>query len=270
MKKSTILFALAISLIAVSCKKDPTNNTTTSPLVPPIPSTPIPGAATGGALVSLRTFFSFDVSKFSPVPLPVPIPPVDVTIESASASFYGTSTTTLVDAGAVNVNSNSLEKQSNNAYITNPGFSATNYDNISLDFNTGSNWNVAGSGSVTAFSYNYTASFPSYSGLSGLPETITKSSGLTINIGSSNADSIYVAIISGNTSSSTGTVIKRYGPSAGNVTISSADLAPLVATGTDGIAYLEILPFRYTIQSFNTKNYAFVKLAAYVKNVKIQ
>jgi len=267
MKKTSIYLSTLIIMLGLlsSCKK--LTNVNNSNPVPPTPTITAPGTY-DGALVSIRTFFSFDVSKFSPVKLPVPIPPVDIALETAAATFYNGGTT-LVDAGAVSVNSFSLTKGPNNAYYRN-SFDVSNYSaGLDMNFSSGSNWNVGGASAVTAFTYNHTDIFPTYSGLASLPETITKANNLSLNIASSNADSIYVTIISGSTTSS-GTVIKRYGPTATNITISSADLAPLTTTGSNGIAYLEVIPWRYKTVALNSKNYVFMKLAAYVKNVKIQ
>lgn len=141
MKKLSFLFAVAIVLLAVSCKKDSTN-TNTTPAVPPLPTTSIPAEATGGGLVSLRTFFAFDPNKFLPTPSPVPLPTIDIKLETATAVFYGASTSDLLDAGTVGVNSHNLTKASNNAYYTD-GFSATSPGDVDLGFSSGSNWSVA-------------------------------------------------------------------------------------------------------------------------------
>jgi len=267
MKKTSLYLSTMIIMLGLlsSCKK--LTNVNKSNPVPPTPTITVPGVY-DGSLVSVRTFFSFDVTKFSPIKLPVAVPPIDLQLETATALFYNGGTS-VVDAGAVSVNSFSLTKASNNAYFRN-SFDAGNYTSgLDMNFSSGSSWNVGGASAVTAFTYNHTDAFPSYSGLSSLPETINKSSNLSLNITSSNADSVFVAIISGSTTAS-GSVIKRYGPTATNITISSADLAPLTTTGSNGIAYLEIIPWRYKMVTLNSKNYVFMKLAAYVKNVKIQ
>lgn len=268
MKKFLLPFVsfLFVLFATTSCKKI-INNATTNP-VPPTPAITAPGAYYG-TLTSIRTYFEFDPNKFSPVKLPVALPMMNIDLETAVASFSTTtSSTTLTDAGAVDVNTFSLTKADNNAYYRN-GFSPTSPTNVDLNFSSGSNWNVAGSSSVTAFTYNHNVAFPSYGGLATLPTTVTKSSNLSLNISSSNADSIYVAILSGS-STSTGTVIKRYGGTATNIVINSSDLSALTTTGSDGIAYLEVIPWRYNTATLNSKDYVFMKLAAYVKNIEIE
>ena len=270
MKKSIIsLVSPFIILILLSGCKKIFNKVDDSNPVPPTPTISAPGVH-DGSLVSVRTAFSFDASKFSPLKLPVPIPPINLELETATAVFYNTpSGTSLNDAGTVSVNSFSLSKATNNAYYRNNFDPKNTSSGLDMNFSSGSNWEVGGATLVSSFTYNHTDAFPSFSGLATLPETINKSSNLSLNITSSNADSIYVAIISGN-STTTGTVIKAYGNTATNIIINSADLAPLTTTSSNGVAYLEIIPWRYKTVSKNSKDYVFMKVAAYVKNIKIE
>ncbi len=133
-----------------------------------------------------------------------------------------------------------------------------------LDFNTGSNWNVGGASSVPAFSYNHTASFPDYTG--SLPDSIVRSSGLTISLSGkvSNADSVILVIAAGSTS-----IVRTVAGSASSVTVSSGDHAGLPVI-TNKSAIVEIVPYRVSTSTHSGKTYAFIKEFAATKSINIQ
>jgi len=251
---------LLASTLFISCKKD---NSSVTPTASPVPSAPTPsfGSDVDGALVSLRINFSYDPNKFASLPISVPV--VDLEAESAVAVFGNLGTGAYSNAGTVSVNSNSLEKLSNNSY-TKLAFDYTSAD-FSLDFSGGSSWSVGGSSDVTAFTYDHTQTFPNYSGRASMPETATTTSALTVSLsGVSNADSVYV-LLAGNGKQ----VLKHLGSSASSTTFTAAEVASIGTTDGKATAFLEVCPWRYLIVSKNSKDYAFVKEYAVVKNVTI-
>lgn len=232
-----------------------------------VPSATLPSFGSGidGALVSVRVFFSYDVSKFSPVPLPLPVPPVDIETETATALFGNLATGSFENAGTVSVNSHNLDKLSNNSYVA----TAFDYEksDFSLDFSSGSNWIVSGSGSIPAFTYNHADAFPTYSGKSSMPETASSATGLTFSLtGISNADSIYVVLIG----SHAGTpIIKRLGKTATSVSFSSGEVSSAGTTSGKATGMLQVCPFRVKMETINTKQYALIKEYCATKSITI-
>jgi hypothetical protein len=255
MKKFT-LAALTMLTLAASCTKEETPATTTpttpassSPTAPsPTPS----GGDISGALISIKMAYKVVQSGFE----------VPVNTEIGTAVFYSApGSATMVDAGTVSVNTYSLDKAANNSYTKMGTMGLTPAD---LDLDGGSNWSVGGSGSVPAFTYNHTSSFPDYSGT--VPTSVTKSSGLSMSFTSSNlsgADSVYVVVIGGSV-----TVTKSFAANAGTVTISASDLSGL-PTITDNKGMIEVCPFKYTFHTTGGKKYVAIKEQAIVKNINI-
>lgn len=261
--KKIKLFALTLfvtSILLVSCKKSTPAPAASSPV--PTAPTPSFGGDVKGTLVSLRINFSYDPNKFASLPITVPV--VELEAETAIAVFSNDlSTGNYLDAGNVSVNTNAVEKLANNSY-TKLAFDFVN-SNFSLGFNDGSDWSVQGKGDVPAISYNHTQTFPGYSGKSGMPETASTTSNLTVSLsGISNADSVYVLFAANNKD-----ILKRVGSSTSSVTFTAAEIQSLGTTGGKATAYLEVCPFRYTIQTISSKKYAFIKEYAVVKNVTI-
>ncbi|MBL7682430.1 MAG: hypothetical protein JNK00_03630 [Flavipsychrobacter sp.] len=265
MKKLALLASAAMIIIAGSCVKtdDITPTTTPTPTTPtttgPTPPSPTPsGSDISGVLVSIKM-------DYSTQPAGSPIP-VTLVSEIGTAAFYNTpGGSTFVDAGTVSVNNNNLEKASNNAYTK---LATTGLTPSSLDFGSGSSaksaWNVSGSGSVTAFSYTHTATFPDYSGT--VPSSVTKASGLSFSFNSSTlsgADSVIVVIAAGST-----TITKTYAANAGTVNISASDLSAL-PTVSDNTGIIEVCPYRWIFNTINGKKYVFIKEQAVVKNINI-
>lgn len=260
MKKLSYLLApvLAFAVLATSCTKEeetkPTPTPTPTPAPGPTPPSPTPGGDISGALICINMVYSS-----TPAGSPFPI---ELNTEIGTAIFYSTpGGSTYVDAGAVSVNDNALEKQSNNTYTK---FATAGMTPSDLKFTSGSNWNVAGSSSVTGFSHSHSSAFPIFSGT--IPTSVTKSSGITLTLNSSTvsgADSVYVLVAAGNTS-----VLKSFAANAGTVTISASDLSALPNV-SDNTALFEVCPFNYTFATKNGKRYVFVKEQAVVKNINI-
>lgn len=68
-----------------------------------------------------------------------------------------------------------------------------------VNFTSNNTWSVSGSGTVTPFSISFVPSYPIYTGASSLPDTCSKSAGISLNInGISNSQGYYtVSLVSG-------------------------------------------------------------------------
>ncbi len=236
----TFLFAGALASLAITgCKK---SSETTTPTTPSTSSPTIQIHDGYGALAAVR---SVSYTTVAGVTIPMEV-------NTAVAAFYAsTGSSTLVDGGSVTLNSKSLTKSSNNAY---------SYQNLTdpLSFST-ITWNVSGSGSVPAISYTDDRPVPDFSGFSTLPTTVTRSSGFTIALGSAvtGADSVYVVL----TDYSNHTLIKRVGGSASECAFSASELASFTA----GQGMIQVCPWNYKPEDFNSKKYYFVIESAYTK-----
>jgi hypothetical protein len=176
---------------------------------------------------------------------------VPVELNTGVAAFpTSMGSSTFVDAGTVTLNSKSLTKQSNNSYV---------YQNLTdlLSFNT-INWAVSGSSGVPAITYSDDDPIPAYSGYSSLPSSVTRSSGLTIQLGSTidDADSVYCTVSGGS-----GYILKRV---AGNAAECSFSASELSALGT-GTGMIQVVPWSYKTEDFNSKKFYFVLETAYSK-----
>lgn len=255
MKRSLFYFSFTALLAAgvVSCKKDDTpTNPTTPTQTTPSPTTPTP-ANVSGALVSVQVKYAYSNPQ-------IPIP-VSLDFETAVAGFFtAPGATTYVDAGAVSVNTFALDKADNNAY-TEIGIAGQTPS--TLNFDNGSDWNVAGSGSVTGFTYSHGVAFPKWTGT--LPTTVTKSSGLTVTIASNTtgADSVIVVLAAGSAS-----LTKTVAGSAASCTFTAGELAALPNV-TDNTGIIQVDPWRYNIVNKNGKDYAFIKEQANIGTINI-
>jgi hypothetical protein len=188
--------------------------------------------------------------------------PITLTTENAVASFFtSTGATTFVDAGTVSVNSINLEKQTNYTYYKTATTGMTPAD---MGFNsTNSSWNISGAGSVPAFNYDHNVPFPKFTGT--IPETVSRSSGLSISVGGniSNADSIILFMVKDSVS-----LIRTFSGNATSISLSASDLSAFPAV-TDKSAILEVVPYRVTLKAQGTKTYAFIKEYAAVRMVNI-
>jgi hypothetical protein len=237
------LFTVALATVLFSgCKKsedvvqDPTTNT-------PSTSNSTPSIKDGyGTFAAVHSVSYTTVSGIT-IPLDV---------NTAVAAFYTSAGSgTMVDGGTVTLNSKTLTKNSNNAYV---------YQNLTdpLSFSTVS-WNVTGSASVPAISYTEDKSFPDFSGYNSLPATLTKANGLTVSLSGtiSYADSVYVVVSGGDKY-----VLKRVAGNAAQCVFSASDLSAIANT-TMGM--IQVAPWNYKKEDFNSKSYYFVLETCYTK-----
>lgn len=263
MKNFTKMLVPAIALAIGFTSCDKTTTTTPTPTPTPTPTTPtaptpISPAPSGywGVLAAIEMEFTYNMPQLTI--------PVSITSDIASANFYSALTSgTLVDAGTVSVNDNDLKNNSNSYSVT----ATTGMTPSSLNLGSTVAWKVGGSGAVSAFTYNHTGSFPTYNGT--LPTSITKSSGLEIDLGTNvtNADSVYVVVVG----FSGKTIIKAYevDPTPVKATFTASDLSVLSAAA-DTSAYVEVVPFTYKPVSLNGKSYMFIKEKAAVAMVSVK
>lgn len=266
MKHLSTRALLATGLIAImaSCDKaetpEPTNTTTTPP-TPTAPTPPQPTVAgVHGAMIALDLDFSYTMMGIS----------VPLNTEMGIAAFYANAgDAAMVDGGTVKINNVALTKNDNNSYLVTAGIPDQEPSTLNLDGDI--NWNVSGNSStgVQAQNYNISSSvypFPDYTGT--IPTDITKANGLVLNFTASNtknSDSVYVVIISGSQS-----FMRAYKGNAGNVTISSSDLANLPASSSTSLAYIEIVPWRVMgYQTLMGKTYAYVNEKAIVRTINL-
>jgi hypothetical protein len=203
MKKIILLVISTLAIYFISCKKKES-----SPPETTSPSTTKAGLApsTGGDYCNLQTTYRFTnmggvVTKDSMV----------------FASFYVAPVSSVpptnIAAGSVSLNG------------TNIPFSGSSYNitsNVPTSIAGTLNWNVTGSGTVTAFSQSLTASYPKYTGGNVLPDTIVKANGVSINITgvTNNLNSVLVSLYGGSASAT-----KYVLGSSGTVTFSPAELS---------------------------------------------
>jgi len=210
-----------------------------------------PGANVGGVCVAIN------VIQKQEIPF---VGTIDIEVPAAVAVFYnGTDYTNFVNAGSVQASDPSsnrtLNAQTNNSYVF------EDYQSASFtEWSPSITWNIGGSGSVTAFSHTNNTSMPSVSGVS-IPDgySITKSSGVTINLGASiYADTLYVNIGStGNTN-----VTKKIAAQGGinSVSFTAGELAVL-ENSSNGI--IQLAPCNFNVANYNTKDYVFINEAVY-------
>jgi hypothetical protein len=241
-KIRTMFAAGAIAfLILPGCSKSSDEN----PVVPPntTPSAPTITISDGyGALGAVR---SVSYSTIAGVTIPLE---VNTAVAVFTASLGSGS---LLDGGTVSINGKNLTKSSNNAYM---------YQNLTdpLSFSA-ITWSVSGSGSVPAISYTDDRKVPDYSDFGSLPTTITKSVGLTIDLGShiTNADSVYVVLTDYNNHQH----IKRLAGSATECAVTPGDLSDFA----NGQGMIQVCPWNYKSEDISGKRFYFIIESAYTK-----
>jgi len=180
-----------------------------------------------------------------------------VELNTPTAAFPATlGATTFQDGGAVTFNTKTLAKQSNNSYLYLDAANPVSFDQAV--------WSVSGSANVPSFDYTDNKAFPEFTNSNNLPAYFSKMAGLTIVLSgfTSNADSVYVVLISTGNSKS---VMKRVPGNTVSCMFSQSDCADL----GQGAGYLEVVPWTYNMQTFGSKTFYFIKEAAYVRSITI-
>lgn len=176
----------------------------------------------------------------------------------ASAVFYANlGDSTFADAGTVKCEDKELTKQSNNAYV----FVPTQTEPMGITLSPPILWDIAGSGSVGAFSQSVSGSFPTTDSISSAL-TFANSAAYTLSVGSvSNADSVIFMVVG-----SSGTpLIKTISGNATSCTFTAAEMSTL-PTGT---GLIQVVPTRITDNTFSGKKYYFIRQTSVSKTVTI-
>ncbi len=244
MKRKIIYMMIAgvALMVAISgCKKkdniDPTTNPTTNTNY-----TSFSFPDSYGVMVAIKSVSYQEV-------LGVIIP---VYLNTATAAFLSTpGASTFVDAGSVTVNSEPMTRNANNSYV---------YDKLTTPLTFGDvAWAVAGANGIPAFNYTDNNSWPAFGGYNSLPGTISRATGLTVALGNNvdNADSVYLIVASNDGKY----VISRVGGNASEITITAADLSSV----SEGGGLLQVVPWRYKKEDFDSKDIYFVLESVYSK-----
>jgi hypothetical protein len=181
------------------------------------------------------------------------------TIQSDSAvtaSFYDTpqSGKTYIAAGTVSVNGVAL--------IQNVGppiyYAKTNGPQIRT-----MNWNISGSGTISATSFSYIPSYPNFTGAVVIPDTVSQSAGFNINLGpiSNLTNSISVTVFQ------TASVNKFLATTPGTVNISPTEISSF----TDSTTFRVIITaINYSNATLNGKQYGINATRSYMKYVYLK
>lgn len=267
MRNSTLLLkwfilpVLVLSLALAGCDNDDdddpdsnnndnNNNEETEESAP----TPTVGPNADAALVSIKLYSVTSVPNVG-----------DVEVETglATAVFFDNgSTTLLLDAGEVTAEDEMLTRNSNNSYTYVPGQpDMTNPSVTGIDFDNATNWEVAGSGEVDAFSTTHTDNWPQVGDLSA-PATIDGSAEFTLSVTNiDDADSVIFHV-----SGPDGTLLVT---KAGNATSHTFTAAEMGSIGT-GAGIVQVAPYNYRSKSLVGLQVYLVKETVRSKSVTIE
>lgn len=129
--------------------------------------------------------------------------------------------------------------------------------------NDDAQWDVSGTETYPAFSTTDMASYgflQSYT----IPNGITKIQGLTVKFSASDGASTVVVSVSDGQGRR---VIKNVGTGPQTVTFTNAELALMLEKGEN--LTLQIMPATVNLQNIGDRNYYFVKLASFNKNIQV-
>lgn len=176
-----------------------------------------------------------------------------VNVNTAVAVFRSSSgSSSFIDGGTVKLNTKSLSKQSNNSYVYQNLLDPVSFPPVT--------WDVSGSASVPAFTFTDDKPMPTFSGYSTLPSSVSRSADLTVSLSGmiSDADSVYVHIAGSGSNS----VLKRVAGNASQVVFTAAELSAL---GTSSTGIIQVAPWNYKQEDFNSKTFYFVNETCYSK-----
>jgi hypothetical protein len=238
--KTTIIIILTITIF-LSCKKKDNTTPTNNPS-----QTSTTGAAnTTGVMGNLQSGYNvLDIGNGQ-----------YVFDSSIVASFYdmpsGSSLPNNIYVGVVKVNNNIMK------YETSLGF----YQDTTIYLNMNNLiWNVAGSGTVTAFSHTHTPVYPKYASSNiALLDTCLKANGFTVNVNgitNTNANTTIYVFQGANSA------FKYITGSSGNVTFSPTDLA---AFTTNSSLSIYVYLTNYHTVPLGSVSYAFSDTYSYTK-----
>jgi len=222
--------ALAVLLVAgltlASCNKKDDDN--------PDPNTPGNGNTTpqlgAGTLVAVKTLNTTDT----------PIGPITTELGVGVAVFSSDNWASFMDAGSVKLNGSALTKSANNSYVFMPSIT----DPMGIEFGNTVVWDVAGNGSVPAFSHTVQIPFPSVGAITS--STDVSKSGYTLSVASvTNSDSVYFQV---------GDVVKALAGNARSCVFSASELNGL----SKGQSIIQVAPYRVSNAEYGGKTFYFI------------
>lgn len=187
---------------------------------------------------------------------------VQTTIGLAVAAFPdATNAGTLLDAGTVSCEAKDLTKYENNSYLYSP--TATDYDGINHDDDV--NWEVTGNSTngIDAISATISIGWPTVSKIKDNPTSVDISSDFTLEANETieNADSVIFALYG-----STGDPILY--TAAGNTSSHTFTVAEM--SSLSGSGFVQIVAYKYTSNTYGTKNMYFVNEAVVTNMVDFE
>lgn len=156
---------------------------------------------------------------------------------------------TFIQAGNVSLNDSVLY------------FNTEAYENATpINLSQSLKWSVSGSGTITAFTHSYIPSYPKYTGGNLLPDTCTKSSGITLNIsGLSNLQNyIFVSISQGSSA-----YLSKQLSGSGTVVFTASELSSFT---TNSSFHLEIVFQNTKTETLGGVIHSFNNNVWYIKN----
>jgi len=183
---------------------------------------------------------------------------ISVEMGVATAAFYANlGDTTFADAGTVKCETKELTKQSNQVYV----FTPIQTEPLGISMSPPIDWEIGGSGSVTAFTHSVVGNFPTADSISSAL-TFSNTGAYTLSAGNvSNADSV-IFMIAG---ASGAPLLKTLPGNATSCTFTAAEMATLVV----GTGLVQVVPMRITEHSIAPKKYYFIRQTAVSKTVTI-
>ena len=129
---------------------------------------------------------------------------------------------------------------------------------LPANFTSPVKWAVAGSGTVTPFTYTQMPNYPVYNGGNLLPDTCIKSNGITINVSGVSNTSMGVSLFLNGSSVS----LNKYIANSGNGTVvfSASEIAGM---NINSNVTLQLMMSNYNIQTLNGVVHNFVSTTSY-------
>ncbi|WP_041627664.1 hypothetical protein [Owenweeksia hongkongensis] len=253
MKKLLCLFVAGALLSSCEKKSDDTTTDPDPTPTAPSPTVNIPGVM--GSLVAVKSSSTVTVPGLGD----------QTTIIGTATANFSDGTSTSVSAGTVECMNQKLTSQ-NGAYFYKPGF--TNPSGIDFD-GSAVEWDVAGNGSIPAFSYNYMEEVPQIGGITGASGDVKRSEDLTISIDMGNvstdissADSLMFNVIDKNGK----TLMQTTAPNTTSYTFSASQMGTLA----EGFAYVQVVGYNYLLRTETGYEVAYINLGAMTKNVTLK
>ena len=236
----------AVVVMSVSaCNLLPDTDPDTDTNSNPAPPTPTIADGSSGTLAAVKSITTQDIPGFGLIE-------IDLGIATA-AFFNGTDYNNFVGAGAVTCETLGLTLNANNSYT----FTPTATEPSGIDWSGNPDWNVAGDGTIPAFTHTTTIGFPGAGAVTS-SATVTKANGYTLSIANvSGADSVIYMI---------GGVLFT---EAGNVTSHTFSASDLSGLGT-GPNFVQAAAYKIESAEYGGKTFHFVNERVVTQSVTIE